>query len=219
MKAMVLAAGLGERMRPLTEHIPKPLLEIHGKPLLQYHIEALASAGIRELVINHGRLGHMIEQRFGDGAGLAVEIVYSPEGETPLETGGGIQRALTLLGCNPFIVVNADVWTDYDFAKLPREPKGLAHLVLVNNPPHHKKGDFFLHGDKVLESGNNRLTYAGIGVYSPHLFKDRKDVSFPLASLLRTAISEGNVNGEYFSGAWLDVGTPERIAELNKGHK
>jgi len=142
MKAMILAAGRGERMRPLTDQLPKPLLTIDGKPLLQYHIEALAAAGIRELVINHALMGEMIEERFGNGESFKVHISYSAEGDNPLQTGGGIKHALPLLGEAPFIVVNGDIWTDYDFSCLPAVPAGLAHLVLVNNPPHHPHGDF-----------------------------------------------------------------------------
>jgi N-acetyl-alpha-D-muramate 1-phosphate uridylyltransferase len=211
MKAMILAAGRGERMRPLTEHLPKPLLCIAGKPLLQYHVEALAAAGVRELVINHAFMGEMIEDYFGDGGFLKVEISYSAEANKPLETGGGILRALPLLGDGPFIVVSADVWTDYDFSRLPEEPEGLAHLVLVNNPEHHPGGDFQLKGDKVEDAGEQRYTYSGIGVYLPELFADTEESVFRLAPLLRAAMQKDLVSGELYTGEWLDIGTPERL--------
>ena len=216
MKAMILAAGKGERMRPLTDHLPKPLLTIAGKPLLQYHIEALAAAGVKELVINHALMGKKIEDYFGNGEAFKVHICYSAEGDVPLETGGGILRALPLLGGAPFIVVNADVWTDYDFSRLPDEPPGLVHLVLVNNPPHHPGGDFQLSGKQVGEAGEERFTYSGIGLYRPELFTGAKKTRFPLAPLLRTTMRKGQVSGELYTGLWLDIGTPERLQEVRQ---
>ncbi len=215
MKAMVLAAGKGKRMRPLSDRIPKPLLPIGGKPLLQYHIEALAEAGIKDLVINHALMGEMIEDYFGDGRSFNVNIEYSAEGSEPLETGGGILHALPALGEKPFIVVNSDVWTDYDFSRLPEEPKGLAHLVLVGNPEHNPNGDFWLQKGKLELKGPELFTYSGIGVYRPSLFKDTKERAFPLAPLLRTAIQRTQIYGEFYSGEWLDVGTPERLEAAN----
>jgi MurNAc alpha-1-phosphate uridylyltransferase len=213
MRAMILAAGRGERMRPLTDGTPKPLLDVSGRPLLQYHVERLAAAGIRDLVINTGRLGDQIEARFGDGAGFGVRISWSHEGDRPLETGGGIHRALPLLGPQAFMVLNADIWTDYDFKRLPREPDGLAHLVLVANPAHHPDGDFLLRDGRVGASdGDKRLTYSGIGVLRPQLFQGAPEGAFPLAPLLRRAMDRDQVSGERFHGTWLDVGTPERLA-------
>ena len=211
---MILAAGRGERLRPLTDKIPKPMLEINGKPLLQYHIENLASAGIREIVINHARLGQQIENYFGDGSGYQVSISYSAEGNHPLETGGGIFRALPLLGDDPFIVVNADIWTDYPYKDLVNRKIDLAHIVLVTNPAHHPAGDFYLDGDMVNMVAGACLTFSGIGVYHRDLFVGCQDGEFPLAPLLRQAISIHRVSGEYYRGTWVDVGTPERLAGL-----
>jgi MurNAc alpha-1-phosphate uridylyltransferase len=213
--AMVLAAGLGNRMRPLTDEVPKPLLEVGGKPLLVYHLEALARAGVRDVVINHGRNGQRIEDAMGDGSRFGVRIRYSPEGDTPLETGGGIRRALPLLGEKPFIIVNGDVFTDFDFARLPAELPGLAHLVMVPNPPHNPQGDFALAGEVVLESGQTNMTYSGIAVLDPALFRDCPDGAFPLAPLLRAAMGRRQVTGECFDGRWVDVGTPERLRQLD----
>ena len=215
MKAMILAAGRGERMRPLTDHTPKPLLQAGGKPLIQYHIERLAAAGIRELVINHAHLGEQIEKALGDGERFGVQIRYSPEVQA-LETGGGIFRALPLLGPEPFMVVNGDVWTDADPAE-PRLAEGdLAYLVLVDNPPHNPKGDFALSGGRVLAEGESRLTFSGIGLYHPALFADCQAGAFPLAPLLREAMRAGRVGGHRHAGAWLDIGTQERLAELDR---
>lgn len=216
MKAMILAAGKGERMRPLTLHTPKPLLPVAGKPLIEYHIERLVAAGCRELVINHAWLGEQIEQALGDGSRWGVSIQYSAETE-PLETGGGIRRALPLLGDEPFILVNGDVWTDYDFSVLPRQLDGLAHLVLVNNPEHHPQGDFLLQDDRVLTEGQGqRLTYSGIAVLSPQLLADCEQGAFKLAPLLRVAMTAGAVSGEHYGGRWLDVGTPERLQQATE---
>jgi MurNAc alpha-1-phosphate uridylyltransferase len=215
MKAMILASGRGERMRPLTDAIPKPLLEVGGKPLIQYHIEALVAAGVRQIVINHARLGEMLVATLGDGRAYGANIVYSAEGESPLETGGGIKRALPLLGDDPFIVVNGDIFTDFNFSRLPNHPQGLAHLVLVANPPHHPQGDFALHGTRVCEGQEACYTYSGIGVYTPELFQDSPTGAFPLAPLLRRAMGADRVSGELHGGTWFDIGTPERLAILN----
>jgi len=215
MKAMILAAGKGERMRPLTLTTPKPLVCAGGVPLIVYHLRALAKAGFREVVINHAWLGQQIEDYLGDGAAFGLSIVYSPEGE-PLETGGGIFRALPLLGNQPFLVVNADIWSDYPFARVPRSIAGLAHLVLVDNPPHNPQGDFALAGDVAGEgaAGAPKLTYSGIAVLHPHLFAGCNAGAFKLAPLLRQAMQQGLVSGEHFSGHWVDVGTHERLAEV-----
>ena len=216
MKAMILAAGRGERMRPLTDTTPKPLLQAGGRCLIEYHVEALARAGITELVINTAWHGEQIEQRLSDGAEYGVQIIYSHEGEQALETAGGIINALPLLGNEPFVVVNADIWTDYDFANLPTSLTTFAHLVLVDNPPQHAGGDFSLNGDRVENEGAQRLTFSGIGVYQPSLFKALEQGVRPLAPLLRAAMAGGQVSGEHHSGEWFDIGTPERLAELDK---
>lgn len=215
MKAMILAAGKGERMRPLTLHTPKPLLPVAGRALIEYHIGALAAAGINELVINHAWLGRQVEQALGDGSRYGVRIAYSAETE-PLETGGGILKALSLLGDEPFIVVNGDIWTDYDFSRLRGTAGSLAHLVLVDNPPHHPRGDFILQDGRVSAEGESKLTYSGISILHPRLFAGCSAGSFALAPLLRAAMEQGRVSGEHFAGRWLDVGTVERLAEAQR---
>ncbi len=210
---MILAAGRGERMRPLTDTTPKPLLSVGGRPLIEHHIEALRTAGIRELVINIAHLGDQIRSALGDGGRLGVRITYSPEPEGALETGGGIRQALPLLGPEPFAVVNGDIWCDYPFARLPADPAGLAHLVLVDNPPEHPGGDFALEGVRVVSSRAG-LTFAGISVLHPALFEGQAPGRFPLAPLLRAAAKEGRVSGEHHRGRWRDVGTPARLADL-----
>ncbi len=213
---MILAAGRGERMRPLTDRIPKPLLEVGGKPLVAWHLERLAAAGLRRVVINHAHLGEQIEERLGDGSEWGINIAYSPEA-TALETGGGIFNALALLGDGPFLVVNGDIWCDVDFSGLDRVRQGdLAHLVLVDNPAHHPEGDFCLHAGRVSGAGGARLTYSGIGVYRAALFADCTPGAFPLAPLLRAAMADGRVSGMHHRGQWLDVGTPQRLAELDR---
>lgn len=216
MKAMLLAAGKGERMRPLTLHTPKPLLRVAGKPLLQWHIEALAAAGIHELVINHAWLGEQLEAHFGTGEELGVRISWSAEGQ-PLETAGGILKALPLLGDAPFLLVNGDVWTDIDFATLTLAKGQLAQLVLVDNPPHKDAGDFCLHGGRVGNPlpGQSALTYSGIAVLDPRLFAGLAPGPAPLAPLLRAAAGRGLVGGQRHAGRWMDIGTPERLAEAN----
>lgn len=215
MKAMILAAGKGERLRPLTLHTPKPLVRAGGVPLIEYHVRALAAAGFDELVINHAWLGQQIEEYLGDGARFGVRIAWSPEGE-PLETGGGIHRALPLLGEQAFAVVNGDVWCEYDFTRLLKPLPGLAHLVLVDNPPHHPRGDFALAEGWVTDptADTPRLTYSGIAVLHPKLFEGSVAGAFKLAPLLRQAMAQGQVSGEHFQGRWVDVGTHERLAEV-----
>lgn len=214
MKAMLLAAGFGSRMRPLTLTCPKPLLHAGGKPLIVHHIERLARAGFVELVINTGWLGEQIERALGNGSRWGVSIAYSREPE-PLETAGGLRYAARLLGAAPFLVVNADTWCDIDFNSLPREPAGLAHLLLVDNPTQHPQGDFHLLADGSLQDcGHPRLTYAGIGVYRPELLQlDVNEVK--LAGLLRLAMVRGQVSGTHFRGHWWDIGTPDRLARLD----
>lgn len=216
MKAMILAAGFGKRMLPLTETTPKPLLTIHGKPLIFYVIEQLAQAGVRDIVINHAYLGEQIEQRCGNGEAFGVSIRYSAEGQ-PLETAGGIRKALPLLGDKPFIVVNGDVHSDYDFRQLVQKDLAeyLAHLVLVDNPEHHKKGDFALANGKLSLVDGEWLTYSGIALLHPAIFQQYPQYKGPLAPLLRQGINDGLLGGEHFFGAWHDVGAPERLHALN----
>ncbi len=201
-------------MRPLTDNRPKPLLPVAGKPLLQYHVEALAGAGFSELVINHARFGDRIEAFLGNGSTFGVEIRYSAEGDNPMETGGGIKRALPLLGDDPFLVVNGDIWTDFPLDTLPASPPGQAHLVLVPNPPYHPGGDFVLEEGTVHNTGRPKYTFSGIGVYHPSLFTPIKERKFPLAPVLRQAMENRQVTGELHGGSWFDVGTPERMAAL-----
>jgi len=215
MKAMILAAGRGERMRPLTDTLPKPLLKAGGKALIEYTVEALARAGFRELVINHAHLGSQIETFLGDGAKYGVTIEWSPEPQGALDTGGGIRQALPWLG-EQFLVVNGDIWTDYPFERLRSVKIDLAHLILVNNPPQHPEGDFWLNNARVEPEGTPRLTFSGIGVYHRDLFQACPVGKFPLAPLLRAAMARGAVSGEHFTGRWQDIGTPERLATLDR---
>ena len=217
MKAMILAAGKGERMRPLTLTTPKPLVRAGGVPLIEYHLRALHEAGLREVVINHAWLGQQIEDHLGDGQRFGLDIAYSPEGE-PLETGGGIFRALPLLGDKPFVVVNGDIWTDYDFTALSTPIAGLAHLVMINNPAHNPGGDFSLVDGQVRDFGGagSRLTYSGIAILHPKLFAGCQPGAFKLAPLLRAAMEQGQVTGEHYKGRWIDVGTHERLAEVER---
>ena len=213
---MILAAGLGMRMRPLTDTTPKPLLRVGKLSLIEHLIVALAKAKLREIVINYAHLGSQIVARLGDGGKLGVNIVYSDESAGSLETGGGIFAALPLLDTDPFLVINGDIWTDYPFARLPRRLSGVAHLVLVDNPSHHPSGDFCLQGAQVAADGAPKLTFSGIGVYAHALFNDCKSGKFPLAPLLRSAMARGMVSGERYTGRWSDVGTPERLKMLNE---
>lgn len=214
--AMILAAGRGERMRPLSDNIPKPLLEAGGKPLIVHLIERLARAGVHDLVINHSHLGEQVERYLGDGSRHGVRIRYSHEEGGGLETGGGIFKALPLIDTDPFLVVNGDIWTDYPFERLPARISGLAHLVLVDNPPQHPQGDFTLHDGRVHAEGEPRLTFSGIGLYAHGLFADSRPGKFPLAPLLRAAMARGLVSGEHYTGDWRDIGTPQRLEELDR---
>ena len=232
MKTMILAAGRGERMRPLTDTTPKPLLVAGGKPLIVWHLERLAAAGLTEIVINHAHLGRQIEDALGDGRAYGVTITYSPEPPGALETAGGIARALPLLGEAPFLVVNGDIWCDWDVARAPAlattlsatleatlaHHAHLAHLVFVDNPAQHAGGDFALKGTRVeLANGGPTQTYAGIGIFHPALFADVcPNTPLKLRPLLDASIPRGEVSGERHTGRWTDVGTPERLAELDR---
>lgn len=227
MKTMILAAGRGERMRPLTDHIPKPLLPVGGKPLIVWHLERLAKARLREVVINHAHLGAQIEAALGDGSRWGLSIRYSPEPEGALETAGGIANALPLLGNDePFLVINGDTYCDWDVARAvgALTPGDLAHLVLVPNPPHHPQGDFSLAGttvgadaDVAAGSGAQACTFSGIGIYRPQVFASiQRGQKAKLAPLLRAAMAACKVSGELHAGRWVDVGTPKRLAELDR---
>jgi N-acetyl-alpha-D-muramate 1-phosphate uridylyltransferase len=230
LKALILAAGLGERMRPLTNTIPKPLLMAGGKPLIAWHLEKLAALGVRDVVVNTSWLAARFPATLGDGAQWGLRLHYSYEGETPLETGGGMLHALPLLDDAPFLLVNGDIWTDYDFARLPREPKGLAHLVMVDRPAQATQGDFALdEAGFVRAHGANLLTYAGLGVYRPQLLEDWRATivdgsgaelpppRFKLAPILRARMAMDAITGEHHHGRWTDVGTPQRLQQLDAG--
>ena len=216
MKAMILAAGRGMRMRPLTEHTPKPLLKVGGKPLIVWHIEKLVAAGFSSIVINLGWLGDQIPQALGDGSEWGVPILYSDEQkEGALETAGGIVKALPLLGDEPFLVVNGDVWCDFSCQPVNLSTNDLAHLILVQNPEHNPNGDFALQQGRVQSEGASCHTFSGIGYYHPDLFTQLDYGRRPLAPLLREAMQEKRVSGEYYAGDWQDIGTPERLEALN----
>ena len=215
-RAMLLAAGRGERLRPITDTLPKPLVEVAGKPLIVYHLEALHRAGVREVVINLSWLGEKIRAALGDGGRYGVHISYSEEGPVPLETGGGIHRALPLLGSRPFLVVNADVWTNMDFSRVLTLDEGAdARLMLAPNPPQHPRGDFWIEGDLVVERENERFTYTGVGMYRPEFFEGCVPGKFPLLPLLKRAIAARRLHGEVYGGEWLDIGSPDRLAWLD----
>ena len=216
MKAMILAAGRGERMRPLTDCTPKPLLGVAGRPLIHYHLEALARAGVSDVVINLSWLGEQIRDALADGHEWNLRLHFSEEGHPPLETGGGIYRALPMLGPDPFLVINGDVWSDFPLDSLALADSDLAHLVLVDNPAHHPQGDFVLTDGRVCDDSQNgpRLTFSGIGVYRPELFAGCAGGAFSLIPVLKAAMARGRVSGAHYSGKWMDVGTPERLAAL-----
>ena len=216
MIAMILAAGRGERLRPLTENTPKALVEVRGRSLLERHLDRLAAAGIETVVINLGWLGDRIAERVGSGHEYGLNVIYSPEGDNILETGGGIHRALPLLGPDPFLVVNADIYTD-----MPLPPAGLAdtdmgRLVLVPRPAHKERGDFDLRDGRVCESDDPACTFSGIAVYRPEFFESCEPGRFPLAPMLKAAASAGRMAGSLYEGLWEDVGTPERLEDLNR---
>jgi MurNAc alpha-1-phosphate uridylyltransferase len=216
MRAMILAAGRGERLRPLTDSIPKPLVEVGGKPLIEHHIQALADAGFRQIVINQGHLGDMLPRVIGDGSHWNITIHWSDEQPEALETGGGIHKALPLLGSSPFLVVNGDIWTDYPFSRLRTIKCDWAHLVMIPNPPQHPAGDFSLHNARIRNEGENMLTFSGIGVYHPRLFDACTPGKFSVVPLLRSAMENHLVTGEEYRGGWADPGTPERLESLRK---
>lgn len=209
---MILAAGRGERMRPLTNNTPKPLLKAAGKSLIVRIIEQLVSAGFTDLVINYAYLGKQIEMALHDGSQFGAKIRYSPEGENGLETAGGIIHALPMMHDKPFLVVNGDIATDFPFQKLKNQSVDLAHLVLVQNPEHHQLGDFHIDNSQHLSISNTpRFTFSGIGLYSPQFFRNAPKNSKKLAPLLRDAMLESRVTGELFDGFWMDIGTPDRL--------
>ena len=228
MRALVFAAGLGERMRPLTDTTPKPLLRVGGKRLIEWHLEKLAAIGVDEVVVNTSWLADQFPQALGEGSRWGLHLHYAYEGTTPLETGGGMSNALPWLGDAPFIAVNGDIWSDADFSSLPSDPDGEAHLLLVDNPAHNPRGDFALGSDgHVHSNGDARLTFSGIGVYRRSLFANWRNVigdiagteltppRFKLAPLLRAAMGRGAITGAHHGGRWTDVGTPERLQRLD----
>jgi MurNAc alpha-1-phosphate uridylyltransferase len=213
MRAMILAAGRGERMRPLTDRMPKPLLPVGGHPLIEHHLHRLAAAGYRDVVINIAWLAAQIRDTLGDGDRFGLRIHYSEETQGALETAGGIRHALPLLGAAPFLVVNSDIWCDHPLT--PHDPgDALAHLVLVDNPEQHPQGDFVLRDGRVEDVDGSRLTFSGIGYYRPELFAGLADGPQPLAPLLRRAMAQDLVSGEHHRGTWIDVGTPQRLQAL-----
>lgn len=227
-RALIFAAGRGERMRPLTDTTPKPLLEVGGKRLVEWHLRRLASCNVRDIVVNTAHLAEQFPATLGDGSRFGVRIRYSNEGAQALETGGGMLHALPLLGDEPFLVINGDVWCDFDFAELPDAPSGLAHLVMVDRPDYMKDGDFVLHADASLSAGDgDKLVYSGIGVYRPEILANWRVVigdapgadatppRFKLLPLLLRAINADRMTGQHHRGNWTDVGTPQRLAELD----
>ena len=217
-QAIILAAGHGKRMRPLTDHTPKPLLQVGGKSLIEYHIERLRDAGVHNIVINTGRMGQQFEEKLGNGARYDVNLVYSHEGDAPLETGGGIANALPLFQDEYFIAVNGDIWSDFDFSTLQYQTDKQCHLVLVNNPEHNPQGDFAFSADSISSNGDEHYTFSGIAVYNRALFSDTAQghAAFPLAPLLRQAINQKQASAQLYAGKWFDIGTPQRLAELDK---
>jgi MurNAc alpha-1-phosphate uridylyltransferase len=215
MIAMILAAGRGERLRPLTETVPKALVEVCGRSLIERHLANLAGAGIQTVIINLGWLGEQIAGRIGSGRGYGLDVIYSPEGENILETGGGIHRALPLLGSEPFLVVNADIYTDMPLPPAVLDADDMGHLVLVPKPAHKQCGDFDLREGRILISDDAAFTFSGVAVYRPAFFADCEPGRFPLAPMLKAAARAGRLAGSLYEGLWQDVGTPERLAELN----
>ncbi len=211
MRAMILAAGRGERLKPLTDHTPKPMLEVGNKPLIQWHLENLQRAGFREVIINLAHLGEQIKAFAGNGERWGINIHYSQEPEGGLETGGGILKALALLGDNPFLVINGDIWSDYPLYKLRNHHCPGAHLIMVENPAHHSNGDFHIHNGLLADAGEDALTFSGIGIYHPAMFGSQKSEHFRLAPLLREAMLANSVSGEKYNGLWFDIGSEERL--------
>ena len=216
MKAMILAAGRGERLRPLTDKTPKPLIKVAGKSLIEYHLQNLSAAGFKEIVINTAWLAENIHHQLGNGESYGVTIQYSDEGEA-LETAGGIINALPLLGKKPFLVVNGDIWCDFDFSTLPELNNSTqAHLVLVNNPDHNQKGDFALQDGLIKNTGKPMYTFSGIGIYSASFFAEQQPGPLPLAPIIRNKCETGLVSGQHYNGEWTDIGSIERLQELEK---
>lgn len=215
---MILAAGRGERMRPLTDHTPKPLLTVNDKPLIEYHLEKFESTQIANVVINHAWLGHLIPQTLGRGQRWNLTLNYSDEDDCALETAGGIKKALSIIKGDYFIVVNGDIWTDFDFSLLPTSlTEGvLAHLILVDNPPQHPQGDFALHNHWLKNDGEEKFTFSGIAVYHRHFFEALDGAKVALGPVIREHIKRGQVTGEVYRGQWFDIGTPERLESLDK---
>lgn len=213
---MILAAGRGERMRPLTDKLPKPLLQVHNKPLIEYHLEKFQLMGIKHIVINHAWLGHLIPQRLGLGMRWNMDIIYSDEGDNALETAGGIKRAFTKVDSDWLIVTNGDIWTDFDFSLLPHSlPENkLAHIILVDNPSHNKKGDFAFNGKELTNQGEVKYTFSGIALYHRRFFSKIEDGARALGPLIREHIERGQVTGELYQGDWFDIGTPQRLQDL-----
>lgn len=211
---MILAAGRGERLRPLTDHLPKPLVDVCGRPLIEHHLERLAAAGFCNVVINHSHLGNMLQEKIGSGNRWGINIHWSVEQPQALETGGGIFQALPLLGEAPFLVINGDIWTDFPLPRLRSIKCEWAHLVLVPNPPHNLGGDFALEAAQVRNTGAQQHTFSGISVYHPRLFTDCAAGKFSVVPLLRSAINEHIVTGELFNGAWGDIGTLQRLGDV-----
>ena len=216
MRAMILAAGRGERLRPLTDTLPKPLIEAGGKPLIEYHLERLAMAGFRDVVINQGHLGHMLPERLGDGERWQLRIHWSVEPPDALETGGGIFQALPVLGDGPFLLINGDIYTDYPLARLRAVKCDLAHLVLVPNPPHNPAGDFSLQGARLRSTGPDKYTFSGLAVYHPRLLADCAAGRYSIVPILRKAMDDSLVTGELYCGQWLDIGNPQRLQSLQQ---
>jgi MurNAc alpha-1-phosphate uridylyltransferase len=216
-RAMIFAAGRGERMRPLTDTTPKPLLRIGGKMLIEHHLEKFAAAGVREVVINTSHLAEQFPAALGDGERWGLRIRYSYEGPKPLETGGGIRHALPLLGAEPFIGVAADIVSDFDYSTLPVEPDALAHLVMVPNPPFHPRGDFWLEGTRLNEDGaGERLTFSSIGVYRPEFVAGETATYFKLLPIYQRAMRDRMLSGERYDGFWANIGTPEQLREADR---
>jgi MurNAc alpha-1-phosphate uridylyltransferase len=215
MIAMILAAGRGERLRPITESVPKALVEVQGEPLLERHLRSASAAGVETVVINLGWLGDKIVERIGSGSRFGLNVIYSPEGDDILETGGGIHRALAMLGDEPFLVINADIYTDMPLPPCALKDGDLGHLVLVPTPAHKDGGDFGLDNGRVRNEGDLLQTFSGVAVYRPEFFNGCSSGRFPLAPMLRSAADADRISGELYTGLWRDVGTPERLRELN----
>ena len=215
MIAMILAAGRGERLRPITESVPKALVEVQGEPLLDRHLRSVGAAGVETVVINLGWLGDKIVERIGSGSRFGLNVIYSPEGDDILETGGGIHRALAMLGDEPFLVINADIYTDMPLPPCALKDGDLGHLVLVPTPVHKERGDFALDNGRIRNEGDSLQTFSGVAVYRPEFFDGCSPGRFPLAPMLRSAADADRISGELYTGPWRDVGTPERLRELN----